>query len=229
LAARKSHYGEVHRQVEVVLAALAEILQRQGKLGEAEAAWREELAMERKLSGDQHLFVAHSLTALGHVLEAQGKHAEAEVAYRETLGLRRNLPADASELAALLAQLTIALLAQEKFAAAEASARECLALREANFPDHWLTFHAKSLLGDCLLGQKHYVAAEPLLLAGYGGMRQREGSMTAKDKVRLQESTGRLVRLYQATGPVEKIGEWKARLVEFSRTQSQPQLAVPPP
>ena len=37
-------------------------------------------------------------------------------------------------------------------------------------------FNAKTLLGGSLLGQKKYPDAEPLLLAGYEGIRERETS-----------------------------------------------------
>ena len=55
-------------------------------------------------------------------------------------------------------------------------ARECLLIREKTEPDAWTTFNTKSLLGGSLLGQKNYSGAEPLLLAGYEGMQEREAS-----------------------------------------------------
>jgi tetratricopeptide (TPR) repeat protein len=77
----------------------------------------------------------------------------------------------------LLAQRTMVLLAQGKFAEAEPRARACLALREVEIQDAWQTFNARSMLGGSLLGQKHYADAEPLLLSGYEGMKQREGKI----------------------------------------------------
>ena len=52
--------------------------------------------------------------------------------------------------------------------------REVLAIREKVRPDAWTTFNTKSMLGEALLGQKRYAEAEPLLLAGYRGMKERE-------------------------------------------------------
>ena len=45
-------------------------------------------------------------------------------------------------------------------------------------PDDWRTFNARSLLGGSLLGQKKYAEAEPLLLSGYEGMKQREDKIS---------------------------------------------------
>jgi hypothetical protein len=49
----------------------------------------------------------------------------------------------------------------------------------------------KSLLGGSLLSQKKYTEAEPLLLAGYEGMKQREQKMYAQDKFLLTEALER--------------------------------------
>ncbi len=62
---------------------------------------------------------------------------------------------------------------------AEPLLRECLAIREKALPDNWLTFNTRSMLGGLLLGQKKYEEAEPLLLAGYEGMKERENSDSA--------------------------------------------------
>ena len=48
------------------------------------------------------------------------------------------------------------------------------------------------MLGGALLGQKKYAEAEPLLLAGYEGMKQREAKIPPEGKVRLTEALERL-------------------------------------
>jgi len=111
-----------------------------------------------------------------------------------------------------LAQRASALLAKGNFVEAERLARECLAIREERIPEDWLTFNARSLLGGSLLGQKNYKEAEPLLLSGYEGMKQREGKIPGAGKVRLEEALERLVHLYEASGKTEQAGEWRAKL-----------------
>ena len=98
----------------------------------------------------------------------------------------------------MLAQIGLALLQTEELAEAEPLLRECLAIREKTQPDVWSTFNTKSLLGGALLGQKKYAEAEPLLLAGYEGMKQREKTIPPQ-AIRLHRGPGALVQLYEAT------------------------------
>ena len=95
---------------------------------------------------------------------------------------------------------------------AEPTARECLAIYEKKFPDDWRTFNAHSLLGGSLLGQNKYAEAEPLLLSGYEGLKQREDKIASADSPLelwrfpeesqpwLKEAVRRLVQLYEETG-----------------------------
>ena len=107
----------------------------------------------------------------------------------------------------MLAELTSDRLREGKFAEAEGPARECLTIREKQRPDDWLTFNARSLLGSSLLGQKKYAEAEPILLSGYEGMKEREGKIAANGKVRVRENLQRLVQLYEAKGQSDKAAE----------------------
>ena len=68
------------------------------------------------------------------------------------------------------------------------------------------------MLGGSLLGQKKYAEAEPLILAGYEGMKGREAKIPAHGKLRLTEAAERVVRLYEAWGKPEKAAAWKAKL-----------------
>jgi serine/threonine protein kinase/tetratricopeptide (TPR) repeat protein len=127
------------------------------------------------------------------------------------------------------------LLKQQKYGVAERVLRECLALRAEKMPEDWLRFDAQSLLGGALLGQKEYAEAEPLLLRGYEGMKQREARISPQDKGRLTEAAERLVRLYEATNQPEKAKEWRAKLAACEkaygpRTQAaaEPELLPPP-
>jgi tetratricopeptide (TPR) repeat protein len=118
-----------------------------------------------------------------------------------------------------LAELARNLLVEGKFAEAEGLARECLAIRELQIPGDWRTFNTRSMLGGALLGQKNYAAAEPLLLSGYEGMKQRESRIPPAGKPRLKESLQRLVQLYEATNRPDKAAEWKQKLAEFDKTE----------
>jgi len=104
------------------------------------------------------------------------------------------------------------LLQAGKFVEAEPKARECLAQREKLIPNDWRTFNAASMLGGSLLGQKKYAEAEPLLLSGYEGLKQRKDKIPPNGMVRLKEAIQRLVQLYGATGQMEKAAEMKKEL-----------------
>ena len=41
-------------------------------------------------------------------------------------------------------------------------------------PDNWSRFSSMSLVGECLIGKAKYAEAEPLLIEGYNGLKQRE-------------------------------------------------------
>jgi hypothetical protein len=71
------------------------------------------------------------------------------------------------------------------------------------------------MLGGALLGQKKYAEAEPLLLAGYSGMKQREARIPAVGKTNLKEALQCLMQLYEATDRPEQAAEWKQKLEEF--------------
>ena len=104
------------------------------------------------------------------------------------------------------------MLKQLKYADAELLLRESLHIREQKKQNDWKTFHTTSMLGGSLLGQMKFADAEPLLLAGYDGMNQRETKIPAPDRHRLTDALGRLVQLYDAWGKPEKAAEWRAKL-----------------
>jgi eukaryotic-like serine/threonine-protein kinase len=106
----------------------------------------------------------------------------------------------------------VLMLKAARFRAAEVLLRDCLVLREKTQPDHWTTFNSKSMLGAALLGQKKYADAEPLLLAGYEGMKQREAQITAVDKISLSRAAVRLVQLYEDLGNKDERARWSKEL-----------------
>jgi hypothetical protein len=71
------------------------------------------------------------------------------------------------------------------------------------------------MLGEALLGQKKYADAEPLLLKGYEGLKQRQDRIPSPfTQVRPREALQRLVRLYEATSQPDKAGQWRKKLEE---------------
>ena len=106
----------------------------------------------------------------------------------------------------------LSLLQAKEFTEAEPLLRDCLAIREKAQPDEWTTFNTKSMLGGALLCQDKYAEAEPLLLAGYEGMKQRETNIPLEGKIRLTEALERLTRLYEALEKKDKASKWRKEL-----------------
>jgi hypothetical protein len=89
------------------------------------------------------------------------------------------------------------------FAKAELLLRERLTIFQGKDPEYYMTFATQSELGGSLLGQKKYAQAEPLLLAGYKGMKQREAKIPAYAKKvhnRVPRAAGAAVRRLEQAG-----------------------------
>jgi hypothetical protein len=84
-----------------------------------------------------------------------------------------------------------------------------LAIRETKAPDDWSTFNTKLMLGGAVLGQKKFVAAEPLLRAGYEGMKRRAEKIPPRGKPRRAEALDRLIQLAEATNKSDDVKIWK--------------------
>jgi serine/threonine protein kinase/Tfp pilus assembly protein PilF len=218
LAMRKKTLGSEHPFVALSLNNLADLLDDEGKVADAEAMQREALAMQRKLLGNEHPDVARSLSNLARLIRSQRKSAEAEPMSREALATRRKfLGNDHPDVADSLAQLAGILRDGGRLDDAETLLRECLSIREKRLPDDWLTFSTRSALGENLLARKKYAEAEPLLLSGYNGLREREAKIPAASKRRLKEATESVIRLYEETARPDKAAEWKQRLGEMAK------------
>jgi hypothetical protein len=115
--------------------------------------------------------------------------------------------------------LVTVLITQHRFTEVELLSRQCLAIREKKVPDAWYTFYTRILLGEGLLGQKKYSEAEPLLLSGYEGIKQREGNIRDHHKV-FTEALQSLVQLYQTTNQPDKAADWKMKLAELDKAEA---------
>jgi hypothetical protein len=111
--------------------------------------------------------------------------------------------------AAALAVRGSMLLHEKKPAEAELKLRESLTMRQQIQPDDWTTFDTKSVLGEALLDQRKFADAEPLLLSGYEGMKQREKTIPHQDRSHLTKAIERLIRLYEAWGKDDQAMKWR--------------------
>jgi tetratricopeptide (TPR) repeat protein len=104
------------------------------------------------------------------------------------------------------------LLSLKKPTEAETKLREALSIRQKLQPDAWTTFDTRSMLGEALLQQKKFAEAEPLLVSGYEGLKQREAKIPPWDKLRLSKALDRLVQLYTAWDKKAEAQQWRKEL-----------------
>jgi non-specific serine/threonine protein kinase/serine/threonine-protein kinase len=160
---------------------------------------------------------------LGNAYARQGKQAAAEPLIRERVEfVKKSIGVETAQHAAALTDLTQNQLAQRHWAAAEQLAHECLVVCERIHPDRWMTFEAKSLLGAALLGQEKYADAEPLLLKGYEGMKEREARIPRQGKPRIPDALDRLIDLYNATNQPDEAQRWQAERARYEAKEAPP-------
>jgi len=210
LAVRKQVVGDGHPTVAQALNTLSGVLTLEGKLAEAEKANGEALKIFAWTPGPGDSADDGTLYSRGDILFEQGNLAEAETCFRKSLAIRRKR-SNRQDIEVTLSALATTLRRQQRFSEAEPLYRECLAMREKDCPNAWYTYYTRMLLGATLLGKRKYVEAEPLLVMGYEGMREREGSIRDRNKV-LAESLQYFVQLFEATVRPEKAAEWRTKL-----------------
>ena len=141
-----------------------------------------------------------------------GEAAKATELFTET---RNRLPKNSPQLAQTLAWFSRSLLKAKAYPQAEPLLRELLTMGETTQPAAWTTFNTQSMLGGSLLGQKNYAEAEPLLLAGYEGMKQREQTIPPQGSTRLPEALDRLIELYTAIDNPDEVRKWQTERAKY--------------
>jgi serine/threonine protein kinase/tetratricopeptide (TPR) repeat protein len=211
LRVRRAKFGENDRETIYTALNLAVNYRAANQLNEAIALSEEWLSRSRQKLGSDHEYTLYGLSQLADTYVEANEFDRAVPLYRELLDVQsRKLPADHSVRANTLATLGECLLGAGKATDAEPVLRECLAIRERKELDAWTTFHAKSMLGRTLAAQKKYADAEPLLLQGYKGMKEK--AIGARARSRLTEALERLVQLYDAWGKKDEAAKWRKEL-----------------
>jgi serine/threonine protein kinase len=160
-----------------------------------------------------HLIIPNTIGAY-----EQAKQFEKAASWRQKwlAHVKTTAGADSPAYAGELATLGSGLLEHQQWTDAEKLLRECLAIRE-KYPGSgdpgsgWLVFNTQSMLGGALLGQKKYADAEPLLVKGYEGMKEREVKIpkTGGAELRIPEALDRLIELYTATNKPEEARKYR--------------------
>ena len=208
-----------HRDLLVTMSNLAEAYEDVGRLTDAVALHEKVAAGFRKKFGPAHPDTAIVCQKLAAAYVLVGRLADAEQTYRALLTSGNVIGAAArSSQASTRLSLGRLLVAAKRFDEAEAMLNECLKLCENAPRSEMRSSEAKSLLGAAFVARKKYAEAEPLLLKGYEGMKEREKSMSPQIKVkRLGDAVDRLIELYSATNKPEEAAKWKAERAKYQR------------
>ncbi len=194
---------------------LALAYQSAGRTDEAIKMFEATLKRQESKLGPDHPDTLRTMSNFGRAYRVAGRLTDALTLLAGALKRRQaKLGPDHPDTLQTMNNLAGAYLDANRWADAERTVRECLGLREKKQPDAWATYDTKSVLGAALLGQKNYAGAEPLLLAGYQGLKQREAKISAPNQFRLVQALERLVQLYQAMGKQDKANEWQKKLAE---------------
>jgi tetratricopeptide (TPR) repeat protein len=191
---------------------LAMAYRQAGRMNDAIALHEKTLPRCRAKLGPLHYMTQERVYDLAIAYRDAGQPAKALPLLRESFDARhanggRGFPWTQVALGALADTST----QLGDHALAEPPLRELLAVQEKEQPAAWTTFHTKARLGVCLLGQKKYSAAEPLLLAGYEGLKQRETQVVAARKDLLPQVLNQIVQLYDGWGKGDLADAWRRK------------------
>ncbi|MBX3418002.1 MAG: protein kinase [Pirellulaceae bacterium] len=173
--------------------------------------------------------------------ECQGLFREVGELFVEEMGQRRRaatnelaqareqLKAGSLELAAKLVSVASSFLKLNLHAEAADLLREATEIRDQQAPDVWNTFNARSLRGAALQGlakesgdaeekSRLLAKAEPLLVSGYEGMKQRESTIPPEFATRIPEALDRLIELYETLSMSEQVSHYRSLRAEYPET-----------
>jgi tetratricopeptide (TPR) repeat protein len=213
LAVERAKLGRDHPRTLRTLSNLASAHWVVGRKASAIRLFEEVLGIQTAKFGPDH---AQTLT-MGYNLaicyRSTGQAAKAAPLFEGALAVYRVKPGTGDEGTLItMNHLASAYLDLKDDAKAEKLLRECLELREKYSPGKWQQFLTMSQLGAALAGQAKRAEAEPLLLTGYQGLRDREAQVPGALRKIIAEAGSRIVALYDAWGQPEKAAQWREKL-----------------
>jgi tetratricopeptide (TPR) repeat protein len=206
--------GDRHPDTLSARSVLSVLYLHMGRLADAERYASETFRMRRIVLGEHHPMTLTSQGILTCVFLAQARRADADPLLR---GFREKVHQQQDRLPPFtiwrIGLVGHALLQLKDFTEAESFLRLYLELARRKHPDGWRRSAAEAALGACLLAQKKYSEAEPLLRKGYHELRQREQTMhEGFGRVRPLEALEWLVRLYEESGKPNEAAKWRKDL-----------------
>jgi eukaryotic-like serine/threonine-protein kinase len=187
-------------EMAATLSNLGAVLIKEGKLDEAEPFVREGLELRRKLLGDAHPDTAMSFFRLSDLLYKKADYSAAESFARESVQVFTRAfaqPKDNPYFANPVLELGLILNKSGRSREAEGYLRQALEIRTRLLPKgNQLIAISEGALGECLIAQKRFAEAEPLLQRSYATMTTVQGEQGPSTL----EAKRRLATLYQSWG-----------------------------
>jgi serine/threonine protein kinase/tetratricopeptide (TPR) repeat protein len=184
-----------------------------GRLTESVRLFEDVLRRLKAKLGADHPDALDAMRNLADSYAAMGRLSDAVPLYESALaGSTGKLGRDHAKTLLAMSSLASAHLRAGKPAAAEPLLHEALSIRERKTPNHWRTFDTRVLLGSSLLGQQRYAQAEPLLIAGYEGLKARAAAIPGPSKNRLAEAGAQIIALYDSWGKKDQADEWRKKI-----------------
>jgi serine/threonine protein kinase len=203
-----------HPETLVTRNVLATLLLNLKRLPEAEQEARQSYEDMQTVYGEMHPYTYQSQATLIQVYLAQERRDEAAPLVRNLLAnAQRHQEKMPGFAIGSISAVGFALLRERDFALAESFLRVFLDLAAKQPSDGGFRWVADHMLGICLLEQKKYAEAEPLLLSGYNGLRNSEGKIPANFRqIQLTEALERLVQLYKEWDKPDESAKWRKDL-----------------
>jgi eukaryotic-like serine/threonine-protein kinase len=214
---RNVNLGLDHPEALVCMNNLVKAYQAAEKLDLALPLFEETLKLHEAKFGPEHRYTLYVMGNLGQAYCKAGQREKGITILKEFIaGQRKQSQPNSPVFASMIAMFSLELLNGKQYTMAEEMLRECLTIREKTQPDDWATFNTGSMLGAALMGQKKYADAEPLLLKGYKGMKEREKTIPPAGSARIPEALDRLIELYTATNWPDEAKKWQAERAKYA-------------
>ena len=186
-----------------------------GQIDKALALYEETLELRREKLGANHPDTLFTVNDLAYLRERTGGYDRAESLYRTYSQALRDNKSAKNPFGWLIAteREVYCRIKQAKYLKAEELLNVILQI-ETHMPDWFLCQDATSLLGAVKQAQGKYEVAEPLLLAGYEGLKAQQDSIPKPYSFMLPEARQRIIDFYEAWDKPEEAASWRATTVE---------------
>ena len=161
---------------------LANAYKQAGRFAEAEALYRDILAIDRRVHGPNHKNTLMAVANVGTALADQGKHSAAEAVFCDIVERKREVLGSDHESTLLTASnLALALVNQGKYAEAEPVLRETLAIQQRVLgKGHTDTLGTTDTLALLLSSTRQHAEAEALVRSALAQANRTLGPVNLK-------------------------------------------------